>query len=288
MQIVRTINDLTNSLKVFSENKDVVGFVPTMGALHHGHLSLVEASAENAVTVVSIFVNPTQFNDPADFQKYPRTEEADIEILKPLMRKKDIVFIPDVSEIYPPKGMGELKIDFHGLDKVMEGTFRPGHFDGVAQVVYRLFSIVKPDFAYFGEKDFQQLLIIRSMTEAMNLSITIKGCPIIREFDGLAMSSRNVRLSPDQRIDAGNINRIISSEMDILSSKGVRDYEQLVTDKLNSYRNLRVEYVEVRDEDSLKQESVLIPEKSYRVFVAVFAGEVRLIDNMSVHCADRE
>lgn len=254
-----------------------IGFVPTMGALHNGHLSLVRKSRnDNQITIVSIFVNPTQFNDPNDLAKYPRTLDADIELLK--NEDVDIVFFPDVETIYPDKNLH--KFDLNGLDLPMEGKFRAGHFDGVADVVYRLFTIVKPDRAYFGEKDYQQLKIIQQMTKDADLPVEIHSGDIIREADGLAMSSRNTRLSEDERRHANQIYAIMRS-VDFDNYKSTpKDAERFIENKLNSIKHLKTEYVTIVEDETMKEPDSLIDGVCYRICVAIWCGDVRLIDNL--------
>ena len=206
MKVVHTVKELRDALAAEKALQKTVGFVPTMGALHKGHASLVKRSvAENGVTVVSVFVNPTQFNDASDLDKYPRTLEADCELLATC--GADYVFAPSVSEVYPEPDTREFS--YAPIDTVMEGKFRPGHFNGVCQVVSKLFDMVQPDTAYFGEKDFQQLAVIRAMVADHQCGIDIVGCPIVREDDGLAMSSRNTRLSAEERENALNISKAL-------------------------------------------------------------------------------
>ncbi len=277
MELLKTIKRLQQVLSRDRNSGLTIGFVPTMGALHQGHLSLVErAGQENDRTVVSIFVNPNQFNDPNDLKNYPRTLEADLKLLSTL--PCDYVFSPDADEIYPYPDTR--KFDFGSLETVMEGHFRPGHFNGVAQVVSRLFEIVGPDKAYFGLKDFQQYAIIRKMVAMLRLPIAVFGCDTVREADGLAMSSRNALLSKDHRAVAPQIYCILQEaqkEARIFSPEEVKRH---VTEKINSIGLLRVEYFEIADELTLKSVNSW-EEKGTKVgCIAVFAGSVRLIDNI--------
>lgn len=254
-----------------------VGFVPTMGALHQGHMSLVRLSrADNQKTIVSIFVNPTQFNDTKDLEKYPRTPEADMSMLE--NESVDLVFFPEVETIYPDKNLHKFNLD--GLDLPMEGTFRPGHFDGVADVVYRLFSMVKPDRAYFGEKDYQQLKIIQQMTKDANLPVEIHSGDIIREADGLAMSSRNVRLSEDERIHANQIFTILKAFDSDKFQNSPKQGESDLEEKLNAVKHLKTEYVSLVEDETMKEPDSLLNDVFYRICVAVWCGDVRLIDNL--------
>ncbi len=278
MIITRTKKELHRYLKLIRDAEKSVGFVPTMGALHEGHLSLIRCSNnENNFTVVSIFVNPLQFNNPEDLEKYPRNEERDLDIL--LSAFCDIVFIPDIREIYPEKD--ERVFDFDGLDKVMEGKYREGHFNGVAQVVSKLFEIVKPDKAYFGRKDFQQVAIIKFLNKnyLSHLNIDIVTCDTIREADGLAMSSRNELLDSVQRKSASLISKTLKKYTKIYESISKRELIDKITREINKDKNLKVEYVDIVDDETLRTVDKIKPGKT-TVCVAVYCGKVRLIDNM--------
>jgi pantoate--beta-alanine ligase len=261
-----------------------IGFVPTMGALHEGHLSLAAEAVKNCpVTVVSIFVNPTQFNDKEDLKNYPRTEEKDIELLKRILRENDLVFIPSVKEIYP--GEDKRIFNFGQLENVMEGVHRPGHFNGVAQVVSRLFDIVGPDFAFFGQKDFQQLTIIKDLVRQTGNRVKIVGCPIIREKDGLAMSSRNQLLEPGIRKNAGIIFTAISRAAAMLPENEVHTVRKFVAETINSTPGFSIEYFEIVDDAELKPVNNLkefVPGKRYFGCIALKAGKIRLIDNIEI------
>ena len=272
-----TIKDLQKAVSISKNEEKTIGFVPTMGALHQGHISLVKKCCEqNDVCIVSIFVNPTQFNNPTDLEKYPRTIEEDTKILKEA--GADIVFVPSVQEIHPEPD--NCQFDFGLLDKVMEGKFRPGHFNGVVQVVSRLFDIVKPDRAYFGEKDFQQLAIIRQMVRQLNIPVEIVPMPIRREDSGLAMSSRNQRLTGDQKTEAVNIYRILSDSKALYNQKTVDEVRIWVVESINKIPFLEVEYFEIVDGNTLQQ-IVDWKDTDYAVgCITVFCGEVRLIDNI--------
>ena len=274
MQIITTKSELCKSLTNSTGIR--IGFVPTMGALHQGHLSLVMRSKrENEVTVVSIFVNPTQFNDSRDLEKYPRTLDADINLLSQV--GCDIVFAPTVDEMYPEK---DTRIfNFGTLETVMEGRHRPGHFNGVAQIVSKLFDAVQPHIAYFGEKDFQQLAIIREMVKQLNYTITIAGCPIVRESSGFALSSRNMLLSAEEHKKAPIIYQILSESCIFVAQKQPHEVRNWV---LNKFQNtgLDVEYFEIVDGYSLQPVSSW-NESDYIVgCIAVFCGKIRLIDNI--------
>lgn len=277
MILVHTVSELQKELSLLHRDNKI-GFIPTMGALHQGHISLVrESIKDNNITVVSIFVNPTQFNDKSDFEKYPKKTDEDIRLLDEV--GVDFIFLPSVNEIYPKPDTRQF--DFGLLDKVMEGKYRPGHFNGVAQVVSRLFDIVKPDKAYFGEKDFQQLAIIRAMVKQLGLPIQIIGMPILREKSGLAMSSRNERLTKDQRDIATNIHSILLDSKKDISKYSVQQTIDKITLDINKIDGLRVEYYDVVDGDTLQ--SVLNWKDANYVVgcITVFCGEVRLIDNIT-------
>ncbi len=255
-----------------------IGFVPTMGALHEGHLSLVENSKKsNELTVVSIFVNPTQFDNPEDLKKYPSTVNQDLESLE--KAGVDAVFLPTTDEIYGGNVVAE-KYDFGNLDKVMEGQHRKGHFDGVATIVKLLFDIVKPTNAYFGEKDFQQLQIIKNMVVQKRLIINIVPCAIVRESDGLAMSSRNVRLSEKRRNEAPFIYKTLKEASKLSKTKTVKEVYNFVSECFDKNNLLKLEYFEIRDETNLSEATDFQLDKNYRAFIAVFAENIRLIDNI--------
>ncbi len=277
MEFFKKITELQLSLKSDREKGLSIGFVPTMGALHKGHLSLVErAGKENDRVVVSIFVNPNQFNDPKDLKNYPRTLENDLSLLSTL--KCDYIFSPEVDEIYPEPDTR--KFDFGELETVMEGHFRPGHFNGVAQVVSKLFDIVNPDNAYFGLKDFQQYSILKNMVRMLNLSVTIVPCDIVREEDGLAMSSRNALLTREHREAAPRIYAILKRARDEASGFSPDELKSRVINAINAVPSLKVEYFEIVDELTLQSISNWEQPGIKVGCVAVFAGSVRLIDNI--------
>jgi pantoate--beta-alanine ligase len=281
MKVFKTIKETSDYCNYLKTRGCQTGLVPTMGALHKGHLSLVEkASIENEVTAVSIFVNPIQFNDHGDLIKYPRDLGKDLDILCPYMDDEDFVFCPDVDEMYPEPV--KKKYDFGRIAEVMEGSFRPGHFNGVGVVVEKLFRIITPERAYFGEKDFQQLAIIRKMTSLEKLDIDIIGCPIVRESDGLAMSSRNQLLDAEARRRAGIIYKTISSAKKLSLGNTVAKTKELIIDMINSYSGFEVEYVEFADEKSLEPLDSWNDSRKIRCFIAVRAGNVRLIDNLGL------
>ena len=277
MKVIHTIEDLQAGLSVLKAQGKKVGLVPTMGALHAGHASLVKRSVnENDVTVVSVFVNPTQFNDKNDLVKYPRTLEADCKLLEDC--GATLVFAPSVEEMYPEPDTRQF--GYAPLDTVMEGAFRPGHFNGVCQIVSKLFDAVKPHRAYFGEKDFQQLAIIREMVRQMKFDLEIVGCPIVREEDGLALSSRNARLSSDERENALNISRTLFKSRTFAATHSVSETQKMVEDAISAAPGLRLEYFEIVDGNTLQKIGDW-NETSYAVgCITVFCGEVRLIDNI--------
>ncbi|MBP6794795.1 MAG: pantoate--beta-alanine ligase [Saprospiraceae bacterium] len=271
---VSTITDWLQSLKKSGKS---IGFVPTMGALHSGHISLIEASRSNTdITVCSIFVNPTQFNDPTDLAKYPRTYEADCKLL--ISGKCDVLFYPGIHEIYP-ENKPEIKVDLNGLDSVMEGTHRPGHFKGVVQVVHRLLDIVKPDKLYMGQKDFQQFTIIEHMIKSLQLPVELVVCPIAREPHGLAMSSRNERLSKEGRQKAGQIFTILSKSISLRQSQGPKQIARALLEELN-HEPFKPEYVEIVDRYSLRPIDSWQAEGTQVICTAVWLEGVRLIDNI--------
>lgn len=277
MKIVTSVQDLRSELSQVDAAQ--VGFVPTMGALHSGHISLVErARRECGVVVVSVFVNPTQFNDPNDLKNYPRTPEADAEMLR--AAGVDVVFMPSVEEMYPTPDTRVF--DFGNIDKVMEGATRPGHFNGVAQVVSRLFDMVRPAKAYFGEKDFQQIAVIRAMVAQLALTVEIIPCPIVRDVDGLALSSRNTLLTPEYRAAAPDICAALRKGAAVVGEKSPAEVEALIAENIERGGLLRVIYVQVVDGTSLERvDSWSVAEGGcIQCCVAVQAGDVRLIDNM--------
>lgn len=279
MQVFKEIKSLQKELNSKGQNQSV-GFVPTMGALHEGHLSLVKsAKAENDFVVASIFVNPTQFNNASDLENYPVTLEEDLRMLEEA--GCDLVFTPSVSEMYAENVSSEV-FSFDGLEHEMEGKFRAGHFDGVGTIVRRLFEIVNPTNAYFGEKDFQQLQIIRTMVKNLELSVNIIGCPIFREDDGLAMSSRNTRLTKEHRNAAPMIFRVLSEAKSRFGTENVNDIVQWVENEFKREPLLQLEYFEIADENTLKSVKKIENNANYRAFIAVFAGEIRLIDNINL------
>ena len=273
---------LQKALSPFLENCKSIGFVPTMGALHKGHLSLVEqACKENDCVVVSIFINPTQFNKALDLEKYPRTLDNDLELLKSI-KGNVFVFSPKASELYK-NNISSKKYNYSGIENEMEGKHREGHFDGVGTVLNLLFRIVKPNKAYLGEKDFQQLQIAKKLVEIENLPVTIIGCSIIREKSGLAMSSRNKRLSEKQLKEATLIFKTLKEVQQNFDLLSFTQINKLVENTFKKNRFLKLEYFEIANSKTLKTELNKTPGINYRAFIAVFADDVRLIDNIALN-----
>ncbi len=281
MKIFHTSKGLQEILNV-APIASSLGFVPTMGALHKGHISLVEkALAENTMVVVSIFVNPTQFDNEGDLTKYPRTLQADAELLFQTS-KNILIFAPTPAEVYGEK-VKSREYDFGKLAKEMEGKHRDGHFDGVGTVLNHLFRIIEPDRAYFGEKDFQQLQIVKKLVVLENLPVTIIGCPILREKDGLAMSSRNKRLTETQRKEAVFISEILKTTRKEFEKKSIEELTQFAEKAFAENEHLDLEYFEIANIKNLKTAKNKKEGKKYRAFIAAFAGEIRLIDNIAVN-----
>lgn len=277
MNVIRTIKELRQTIADAKSKGATVGLVPTMGALHAGHVSLINrARRECDFVVVSDFVNPTQFNNPEDLRTYPRTEEADC--LKMRDAGVDVAFIPSVEEIYPEPD--QRVFDLGPVAEVMEGARRPGHFNGVAQIVSKLFAIVAPDKAYFGEKDFQQIAVIRRMAELEGFDIDIVDCPIVREADGLAMSSRNVRLDAAHRAAAPSIHRILEDSKNYASDHTVEETEKYVVDHINATDGLEIEYFSIVDPITMQPVEPQSSPAGRVGCVTVYCGDVRLIDNI--------
>lgn len=280
MEVFKTIKSLQQSLERLNQNK-TVGLVPTMGALHEGHLSIIDkAKNENDIVIASIFVNPTQFDKKEDLIHYPSTLESDLEALE--KRGCDFVFTPTIEEIYQGNTVAE-SFDFKGLDKEMEGKFRTGHFNGVATIVKKLFMITSPNKAYFGEKDFQQLQIIKQMVKTEGLTVNIIPVEIYREMDGLAMSSRNTRLNEEQRKAAPEIYQTLLKGKKLFQQGDLEKVKSFVKNELIQNKELDLEYFEIADNENLKPATKLDPTVSYRAFIAVFAGDIRLIDNIALN-----
>lgn len=279
MEVITTIGKLKALLHAEGQNTKTIGLVPTMGALHEGHASLVRCSVvENDVTVVSVFVNPTQFNDPNDLSRYPRTFDADRDLLESL--GVDYMFFPSVEEIYPEPDTRTFS--YPPIDSVMEGPRRPGHFNGVCQIVSKLFYIVEPTRAYFGEKDFQQVAVIKTMVAHMGLPVEICPCPIVREADGLALSSRNRLLTSDERILALNISKTLFDSREFAKHHTVTETQNFVIDQINAVEGLDVEYYEIVDGETLQKVSSWDETTSIVGCITVYCGHlpIRLIDNI--------
>ncbi|MDR6764146.1 pantoate--beta-alanine ligase [Flavobacterium sp. 2755] len=269
-------------LKTIKTANSTIGFVPTMGALHQGHLALMQRSLkENDDTVVSIFVNPTQFNNPEDLEKYPRTLEEDVKKMRGLS-DKIILYAPSVDDIYEGQTISQ-SFDFDGLENQMEGKFRPGHFNGVGTIVKRLFEIVTPTNAYFGEKDFQQLQIVKKLVEKNNLPVNVVGCPIFREDNLLAMSSRNERLTPEERKEASIIYKVLTEAKEIFQNSTPEEIIKFVEDSFKDNKRFDLEYFVIADESTLLPIDHKTNDKKYRAFIAVFVNSIRLIDTISLN-----
>jgi pantoate--beta-alanine ligase len=274
--------DLKNHLKSIASEKTTIGFVPTMGALHQGHLSLIKQSQlENDTTVISIFVNPTQFNNPDDLKKYPRTLENDIDKIKQIGQKA-IIYAPSVDDIYEGKTISR-HFDFDGLENQMEGKHRPGHFDGVGTIVSKLFDIVKPTNAYFGEKDFQQLQIVKKMVEKSKIPVNVVGRPIFREKNGLAMSSRNERLSDSEREKAAIIYKSLKQAKEKFATKSAKEVSEWMKKVFAKEADFKLEYFQIAEEETLLPLVRKSKNKNYRAFIAVFVNGIRLIDTIPLN-----
>ncbi len=282
MEVFQHKTELEKVLQVYRRDKQPIGFVPTMGALHAGHLSLVRKSLEdNAITVVSIFVNPTQFDNTIDLEKYPENLEKDLQLLRKVS-PKIIVFTPTAAEIYNGHVVSN-SYDFEGLDRVMEGVHRSGHFNGVATVVELLFQAVKPQKAYFGEKDFQQLLIIKKLIVQKSLPIAVISCPIDRETNGLARSSRNERLTETTRASAGMIYETLRTAKTRFGTENALEIKEGVVSIFAEDPLFELAYFEIMDEATLTPQIQKQNKTKYRAFIAVYADGVRLIDNMALN-----
>ena len=288
MVIYTTKETLIQALSIKRNNdrqagkNNIIGFVPTMGALHRGHLSLVQrALKENDVVMVSIFVNPTQFNNSKDLEKYPRSPENDLSLLENIT-KDIIVYLPKISDIYGENVVSN-HYNFEYLENEMEGKHRKGHFDGVGTVLSKFFDIIKPDKAYFGEKDFQQLQIVKKLVAIENLPIEIVGCPILREENGLAMSSRNVRLSAKQFEAAAIIYKTLMEVREEFTTKSIAELNKMVAEQFLQNPEITLEYFEIANEETLKTAEQKNASIKYRAFIAAFVGEVRLIDNIPLN-----
>jgi pantoate--beta-alanine ligase len=282
MQVFNNRNDLQTQINTLKTKNFSIGFVPTMGALHQGHLSLIQnALKQNDYVIVSIFVNPTQFDNPEDLHKYPRTLEKDIDLLKTVSHKL-LVYAPTVDDIYSDS-VSSKHFNFNGLEHEMEGKFRQGHFDGVGTVVKKLLEIVQPNEAFFGEKDFQQLQIIRTLVEKHHIPVTIIGCDIFREPNGLAMSSRNERLSKTARSEAAFIYETLKKAKDYFGIKSANEVVKWVEKQFLNHNSLELEYFTIADEKTLKPVKRKNKQKKYRAFIAVYTENIRLIDNIALN-----
>ncbi len=281
MKLIETIRKTKTEVRKLREQGLSIGFVPTMGALHEGHLELVRKSVkENNVTVCSIFINPIQFNNPNDLEKYPRSIDRDAEMLA--KEGCDILFAPSVTEMYPENEMISIDVDFGMLDKIMEGKFRPGHFKGVAIVVKKLFGIIEPSRAYFGKKDYQQLAIIRQLVNTLMLPIDIIPCETVRETDGLAMSSRNIRLTIAERNLAPKIYKVLTEVREKKGKMPIRKLKEWAIKKIQENPELKVEYFEIAEKNTLMPVETWSHKDQFVALTAVFLGDIRLIDNIEL------
>ncbi|WP_405199885.1 pantoate--beta-alanine ligase [Christiangramia sp. LLG6405-1] len=282
MQVFREKGRLLEAIREKKSEEKSIGLVPTMGALHEGHLSLVQfATQQTDQVVVSIFVNPTQFDDPEDLEKYPRNLDKDIALLE--TKFQDLwIFSPNATELYDGKIVSQ-QFDFGGLENVMEGKFRNGHFNGVGTVVKKLFEATEPDKAFFGEKDFQQLQIIRKLTDLTKLPVEIIGCPILREDSGLARSSRNERLTDANRQKAALIYETLQTARELFGTKSAKEVTDWVETAFRDQDVLELEYFMIAETDSLQKIEIKEKEKQYRAFIAVYADDIRLIDNIALN-----
>tara|TARA_B110001452_G_scaffold41161_1_gene31556 strand:+ start:37 stop:888 length:852 start_codon:yes stop_codon:yes gene_type:complete len=283
MQVIKTKTGLIAHVNKQKQADFSVGFVPTMGALHEGHLSLVKAAlVSNKCVVVSIFVNPTQFNNLDDLNKYPRTLDKDIELLETLSKQSIVVYAPEIEDVYGPKIAAD-SFDFEGLELEMEGRSRPGHFDGVGTIVKRLFEIVNPDNAYFGEKDFQQLQIIKKMVAITKLPVKIIGCPIEREPNGLAMSSRNTRLNSLEQDESALIYKTLKLVKQKFKTESVQAICRWVDTQFSAHQLFELEYFQISEIETLAAIEQNNSNKTYRAFIAVLVRDIRLIDNIDLN-----
>jgi len=280
MLVLHKIDEIKAVISQEKAKNKTIGFVPTMGALHQGHISLINYSKkETDITICSIFVNPTQFNNPSDLKHYPRTPEADIKLLE--VAGCDVLYMPEVSDVYPENDIR--KFDFGYLDTILEGATRPGHFNGVGQVVSILLEGVKPDKAFFGSKDYQQVMVVKSLVKQLNLPVEIIACPILREPDGLAMSSRNVRLNEQERLEAAAIPEMMKLGNQILKLYGIAEAKKYINSVVATIPNMKLEYYEVCDAETLELLTEFNPKQKAVSLIAVFVGNIRLIDNWMVN-----
>ena len=280
MLVLRKIKEIEAVIASQKQKGNTIGFVPTMGALHQGHISLIQFSKQQTdFTVCSIFVNPTQFNNQSDLKHYPRTPEADIKLLKDA--GCDILYMPEVSDVYPDND--DRKFDFGYLDTILEGATRPGHFNGVGQVVSILLQGVKPDKAFFGSKDYQQVMVVKDLVKQLNLPVEIVACPILRELDGLAMSSRNTRLTAEERDIAALIPKWMQEAIDIVKEKGIDAAKAFIQERVSIVPIMKLDYYEVCDAETLKPIEQIKPDQKAISLIAVFVGKIRLIDNWLIN-----
>ena len=282
MQIFKEKEALKKQVKALKNDRKSIGFVPTMGALHEGHLSLIDQALKACdKVIVSIFVNPTQFDNPEDLNKYPRTLGKDVKRIKELSEEV-IIFSPAASEMYGERVTSE-EFSFDGLEHQMEGKYRQGHFNGVGTIVKRLFEMVEPDKAFFGEKDYQQLQIIKKLVEKQNLNVEVIGCPIHREDNGLARSSRNERLTPVERQTAAFIYEILKQVKEDFGTKSAKEITNWVSNQFDAQPALNLEYFEIANADSLVSIEEEDEFQKYRAFIAAYSGDIRLIDNIALN-----
>jgi pantoate--beta-alanine ligase len=280
MLVLRKIKEIEELISLKKQKGQTIGFVPTMGALHQGHISLINYSKQQTdITVCSIFVNPTQFNNASDLTHYPRTPEADIKLLEEA--GCDILYMPEVKDVYPENDTR--KFDFGYLDTILEGAKRPGHFNGVGQVVSILLEGVKPHKAFFGSKDYQQVMVVKSLVKQLNLEVEIIACPILREADGLAMSSRNVRLNEQERLEAAAIPEMMKLGNQILKLYGIAEAKKYISSVVATIPNMKLEYYEVCDAETLELLTEFNPKQKAVSLIAVFVGNIRLIDNWMIN-----
>ncbi|WP_033959807.1 pantoate--beta-alanine ligase [Psychroserpens jangbogonensis] len=283
MKIYYNKKELNIYVEDLKANKKTIGFVPTMGALHLGHASLIEKGLQqNDIVVVSVFVNPTQFDNEEDLVKYPRTLNKDAELLSTISKSKIVIYAPTVEDIYGDD-VKSASFNYDGLEHEMEGRFRDGHFDGVGTIVKRLFEIVRPDKSYFGEKDFQQLMIVKKLVEKYHLPVEVVGCKIHRAKDGLAMSSRNTRLKPEYRIAAPFIYKTLNTAKEKFRTNSANKVTKWVESQFAKHDLLELEYFLIADIDTLKTAKRKSNKKTYRAFIAVYADDIRLIDNIALN-----
>lgn len=283
MKIFHNKTELKKSIQALKKSQKTIGFVPTMGALHQGHASLIEQGlVDNNIVVVSIFVNPTQFDNQEDLVKYPRTLDSDVHLLKAISEDRILVYAPSVEDVYG-NDVTSMSFSFDGLEHEMEGRFREGHFDGVGTILKRLFEIITPNRAYFGEKDYQQLMIVKKLVEKFSIPVEIVGCKIHRAKDGLAMSSRNVRLKPDYRAAAPFIYKILKAAKEKFGTKSASKVTEWVENQFADQKLLELEYFIIADAQTLKTVKRKHNNKKYRAFIAVYADDIRLIDNIALN-----